>query len=175
MTSPSNWRVRTGALLAATGLVLSGCTDGLAFREDRRVVLQSPDYREKVSFPVTIDWEVTDELAADLADEGAPPAGFAVLVDRAPMPPGQSLRWFFEEDECPADDGCPDAEDLADERVFTTRGTEFTFDRLRPAPGVDLDRGDRDIHEVTVILLDERGRRVDESAWTFTFEIEGSA
>ena len=162
------------AWLVVLAVLASGCGlgEGLAFREDRRVMLESPDYRDIVSLPITLDWTVTDELQQALADDSQRPAGFAVLVDVDPQPPDEPLTYFVRDDDaCQSDPGCPDLGYLAARGVHVTRATEFTLERLQPAPGVDLDRGDRDIHEVTLVLLDEDGVRIGESAWTFTFEL----
>lgn len=167
-------RVRLFAVLVALGALSAGCSaaDGLVFRQDRRVALESPEYREVVDLPVTLDWTVDDGLAAALADPSAPPEGFAVLIDVDPQPPGEPLRYFARDDDtCRADDGCPDLGYLAARGIHVTRDTSFTIERLLPAPGVDVDRGDRDIHEVTLVLLDADGIRLGESAWTFTFEV----
>ena len=64
--------------LAATG---SACApDGLAFRVDERVTIQSPEDRDIVTLPLTIEWDVEDF-------DGT----FAVFVDRAPIGPGDEL------------------------------------------------------------------------------------
>lgn len=164
-------RRATFLLAGAVLLVAPACTfQGLAFIEDRRVEIVSPDYREIVELPVTIDWEVTDEeLASRLGTE----TNFGVYLDIDPQPPGESLDNFGRDDPtCRRDEGCPDEKYLRQRGVYVTSETEMTFRLLPIAPGVDLERGDPDFHEVTLVLLDEEGRRIGESAWAITFEVE---
>lgn len=165
--------MRTPVLTLAIALtiVATACQlQGLAFIEDRRVEVVSPGYREIVSQPVTIDWEVTDDdLAAGLGTS----AFFGVFVDIDPQPPGESLDYFARDDPtCRRDKGCPDTRYLRQRGIHVTPDTEITFRFLPVAPGVDLERGDPDFHEVTLVLLDENNRRIGESAWTATFEVE---
>ncbi|MCA1677113.1 MAG: hypothetical protein LC799_34680, partial [Actinobacteria bacterium] len=54
-------RGMTRALLAALVVAMPACTfKGIDLRQDRRVEIVSPDFREEVSLPVTIDWTVQD-------------------------------------------------------------------------------------------------------------------
>ncbi len=159
------------AAALATCVLLVGCsTAGLAFIEDRRVEIVSPDYRQLVDLPVTVDWEVTDEgLQQDLASG----ARFGVYVDIDPQPPGEPLEYFARDDpQCRRSITCPDARYLRQRGIHTTTETEMTFGSLPIAPGVDLERGQPDFHEVTLVLLDESGTRIGESAWAIIFEVD---
>lgn len=155
------------------GVVLQGCVAAdAAFRQDRRVEFVAPRYREVVELPVTLDWTVADELAAEVADVDHPVAGFAVLLDVSPQPPGEDLTYFARDDDnCNASAGCPDRDYLTRRGVHITRDSELTIETAPPAPGVDLDLGEPDLHEATVILIDEQGHRIGESAWSITFEV----
>jgi hypothetical protein len=51
----------------------------------------------------------------------------------------------------------------------------MTFPTLPIAPGVEIENGDPDFHEVTLVLLDERGIRIGESGWAITFEVDREA
>jgi hypothetical protein len=159
----------TAALLSLT--VASACqVEGLAFEKDQRVEIISPAYRELLSLPVTVDWNVTDE---QLADSMGTTTQFGVLVDIAPQPPGESLDYFARNDPvCEENPSCPDRRYLAQRGIHTTTDTEITFETMPIAPEVDLERGDPDFHDVTLILLNEDGERLGESAWTIIFEIE---
>jgi hypothetical protein len=157
--------------LALLLLVASACTTtGLAFVQDKRVEIVSPRYRERVQLPVRVAWEVTDNgLEADLQSG----TQFGVYVDVDPQPPGQPLDYFARDDaRCRESTTCPDAHYFRQRGIHTTTGTEITFPTLPIAPGVDLDRGDPDFHEVTIVLLDSEGVRIGESAWSITFEIQ---
>lgn len=162
------------ALLLFAVAALPACTlQGLAFQQDDRIQFLEPQYREKARFPVTIRWsvegfEVTGPDASSRDDAGY----FGVLFDVDPQPSGEGLHYFARDDiSCRKSEGCPDRGYLADRGVYTIDDTFFTIDVLPPAPGVELDRGEPDIHDVTIILLNGQGRRIGESAWTQTFEV----
>ncbi|MCA1675119.1 MAG: hypothetical protein LC799_23995 [Actinobacteria bacterium] len=164
----------TRALLAALVVAMPACTfNGIALRQDRRVEIVSPDFREEVSLPVTIDWTVQDfEVTGPdgASDENA--GYFAVLVDLDPQPPGEGVEYFARDDvTCRKSEGCPNERYLERRGIFITDETDLILTNLSPAPGVDLDAGDRDLHEVSVILLDGQGHRIGEGSWTATFEL----
>ena len=154
-------------------LLLGGCAmSGLAFRVDDRLTIVRPAEREVVKLPVTVQWEI-DDFEVTGADGGADQASgyFGVFVDRAPQPPGQTVKWFAKDDDaCRPADGCPDGEYLATRGVFTTRKTQFVVKTLPPPPTDQADR--REFHEVTVVLLDGSGRRIGESAFSIEFEVD---
>lgn len=155
-------------------LAFASCAvSGLEFRQDKRVSFVAPRYRQKVSLPVTVEWradsfDVTGPSPVARSDAGY----FSVLVDVSPPPADETLVFYALDDRgCRRTQGCPDSAYLADRGIYTTTKTSLRIDDLGLAPGVDVDRGDRDLHNVTVILLDGRGRRIGESAWTQTFEV----
>jgi hypothetical protein len=152
-------------------LVAGGCTtQGLAFVQDRRVEIVEPGGRERVDLPVRVAWEVTDD---NLRTELQSGTRFGVYVDVDPQPPGQPLEYFARDDKrCQASSTCPDERYFRQRGIHTTTATEITFPTLAIAPGVDLDRGDPDFHEMTIVLLDDEGVRIGESAWSITFEVE---
>jgi hypothetical protein len=95
-----------------------------------------------------------------------------VLFDKQPQPPGEDLEYFARDDiTCLRSEQCPDRGYLAQRQIYTTTDTSFTVKALPPAPGVDLERGEADIHDVVLVLLDGQGRRIGESAWWNAFEI----
>jgi hypothetical protein len=145
-------------LLALTALPACGRLDGLAFREDTRVEMIAPPDRAEVTLPVTVRWT-----------SRAPVRRFGVFVDRAPQPPGKPVAWFARDDEaCRGTPGCPSAAYLAERNVFTTTRTSFTIERLLDTQR-DVQR--REFHEVTVVLLDDAGKRIGEGAWTVEFQV----
>ena len=154
--------MRRTALAVVLALLTAGCgVSGLSFRQDDRLSFVTPEDRAEITLPLTVEWEVED------FEVGAGAGSFAVFVDRAPQPPGKTLDWLARDDDtCRADDGCPDAEWFADRDVFRTTDRELTIDQL---PARSDDR--RELHEVTVILLDEQGRRVGETGWTLEFQV----
>jgi hypothetical protein len=152
----------TAALLAACAVGGPGCADGLQFRHDERVRISIPPERAEVRLPVRLRWH------ADV------PRGtiFGVFVDRAPMAPGEGLERLAAEDElCRRALGCPDREWLERNRIHLTRRPSLTLPSL-PHGGAD---GRSNRHELTIVLLDARGRRLGESAWTRTLFLHGQA
>lgn len=144
---------------------MSACTTtGLAFKVDERLEIVAPTYREQISLPLVVDWSMD---AGPSQDEGF----FAVVVDGAPPPPGQGLDWLARgDDDCQRRPGCPDADWFRSRGIFATRDTRLIIDRLPPRREPS---GRRDLHEVTIVLLDGQGRRIGEGAWTQVFELAG--
>ena len=167
-------RTKVGALAAALALAgLPGCAiSGLAFKVDDRLKVVSPADRERVSLPVTVDWEITDfEVTGPTGSEAADAGYFGVFVDRAPQPPGETVEWFAKNDRsCRPEDDCPDKGYLASRGVYTTSETKFVIKTLPPPPSDQVNR--REFHEVTIVLLDGSGQRIGESAFTSEFEVK---
>ena len=149
--------------LVTVAVLTSSCgVSGLGFRQDDRLSFVAPRDRSKVALPITVEWQVEDFHVGDGA------GSFAVFVDRAPQPPGRPLEWLARDDDlCRRTDGCPDERWYADRDVFRTTDFELAIERL---PARTDDR--REWHEVTVVLLDEHGRRVGETGWTLEFQVE---
>ena len=150
------------AIVAVTLLTSSCGVSGLAFRQDDRLSFVTPHDRSKVTLPVTVQWQVED------FDVGEGAGSFAVFVDRPPQPPGKPLDWLARDDDsCRPTDGCPDEHWYAEHDVYRMTDVRLTLDRL---PARTDDR--REWHEVTVVLMDEHGRRVGETGWTLEFQVE---
>lgn len=164
-------RRRLAVVVALTALV-GGCRfDGVAFVQDRRVDIVSPTRHERVSEPVTVRWEVEDFTVTGPDGSRSNDAGyFAVLVDRAPQPPGEPLTWFARgDDDCKALPSCPDEQWFTQRGVHTTTETALTLPPLPPPPVSQRDK--KEFHDVTIVLLDGHGRRIGESAFTVTFQL----
>ncbi|HVF20490.1 MAG TPA: hypothetical protein VNA14_09635 [Mycobacteriales bacterium] len=160
-------------LVAVTLATATACgfgTDGLAFTNDDRVTITQPADRERLRLPVTIDWTVEDfGITQPGLGRGDDQGYFAVFVDRSPVPAGKTLAHVARDDRsCRRDDGCPDADYLADRNVYTTTRTRLVIDTLAKTAR----DGRREFHDVTVVLLDSDGRRIGESAWHVRFELE---
>jgi hypothetical protein len=146
-----------GLLVVLVALLPACGVSGLSFVQDERVTIDAPKDRSKVDLPLTVRWRAHDF-------DGT----YAVFVDRAPQPPGRTLAWLLRDDKvCAARPGCPDATYLAERDIHPTTTTSITIDRL---PDTTRDER-RDRHEVTIILLDRKGRRIGESAFTVEFEV----
>lgn len=162
-------------MLAATlaaGLLTSCSTSGLSFREDTRVRILAPADRAEVSLPVTVRWEVRDfEVTGPTPAPGRDAGYFGVFVDQAPPPAGKTLRSLVAGDrECQAPGSCAGAAYLASRGMHTTTDDSFTVTQL---PELRRD-GRRELHEVVVVLLDGRGRRIGEGAFSAEFFVDRS-
>ena len=156
--------------MVGLALLVSSCAQGLAFVQDDRLRITSPDAQQKVTLPVTVRWAIDDfEITGPTGNARKEAGYFGIFVDTSPVPPGQPLSWVARDDRrCKARPGCPDATYLADHRVYSTDDTTFTFAQLP-----DLDTyGGHETHEVTIILLDGAGRRIGESAWYRAFRFD---
>lgn len=154
--------------------VLSSCAlSGLAFEQDHRIEFIEPRYREKIQLPFTLRWSLKDFEMTGPDGRSLDDAGYIeLLFDREPQPPGEGLDYFARDDiTCLRSERCPNRHYLAQRGIFTTTKTYFVVRQLPPAPGVDLERGQPDIHSVVLVLLDGQGRRIGETAWWNAFEI----
>lgn len=167
-------RIRWVVLLGLAVVVVSACrTEGLAFRQDDRVAIVHPADRQTVQLPMTVDWEIEDDLST-AGSRGVEEMVFGVFIDRRPQPPGETLQSLAEDDEtCQATPGCPDAEWLATRGVYRTTATSLEIDSLP-----DLRSGRRsdvrDRHEIVIVLLDANDRRISESTFSVEFFLERS-
>jgi hypothetical protein len=159
------------AFLAFAAVLTPACgTSDLEFRLDDRVEIIEPSDREVVRIPIDIRWSVENfEITgpSQRADEDA--GYFGLFVDGSPQAPGETIESLFADDEsCNDVPGCPDEQFLAGRDIFKTTQTSFT---IRNLP--DTEEGERrELHEVTIVLLDGRGRRIGESAYTVEFRVE---
>lgn len=171
---------RRAAALAVAGASLASAVSGcgfratdLSFRSDDRLRITAPEERERTRLPVTVRWTMRD---FDVIQPGSYGGGveedqgyFAVFVDRAPVPPGETLRHVSRKDRsCRAAEGCPDRDYLEARGVYTTGGSSVTLQTLAQT----AKEGRREFHTVTVVILDARGRRIGESAWQVRFEVD---
>lgn len=154
-------------LLAAVLLGAPACSGGLLFSQDRRVEIISPERNDKVTLPLTVRW--TLEQGAEV---GRDIGSFALFFDLEPQPPEKDLAHLARGDiDCERTPGCPDTGYFAERGIFVTKQTSFTLDDILPVAGVDIEKGERDVHDVTIVVLDENGRRTSEAFWSRTFEI----
>jgi hypothetical protein len=161
--------------LAALCLALTaGCGDELQLRRDDRLHFVSPPEGARVSAPVVVRWRVDRGAFRPAAFDGRhdPMRGvFAVFVDRPPMAPGASVDSLGDGDRvCAVSPGCPDEAWLADHAVYLTTKQAIGFPALPVGGGRPVGAGQRR-HEVTVVLLDGRGVRIGEAAWTRSFSV----
>lgn len=156
------------ALLAVSSV---GCAEDLRFTRDDRVAFLSPPERSEVRLPLLVSWAVDQRRFTPSRPDGLrrPRRGFfAVFVDRSPMRPGQGIDALASGDpSCRAETDCPDRTWLRRHGVYLTAKTRIGLEAL-PADG-GRKVGSRRLHEVTIVLLDGRGVRLDDSQWTRRF------
>lgn len=145
--------------------------NGLSFRQDNRLVITSPGDRALVEAPVIVEWTVRDFDVTGKDGSRRIDAGyFGVFVDRAPIPPEETLAWLARDDaQCRLIPGCPNDDYFRQINVFSTTETEITIERF---PELSTDEDRRDFHEVVIVLLNGRGERIGESAFAVEFEVK---
>lgn len=154
-------RVCRLVVVALAASALPSCAvRGLDFFVDDRVSIVNPSDGEEVALPLELRWEARDF-------DGR----FVVLFDDArPMRPGKDLTSLVgSDDPCHRDGTCADEAWLADRDIYVTDATSLTIERLADRSGA---RSDRDVHEVSIVLLDRSGRRVSEAMFRREFVID---
>lgn len=151
-------RLALAALVSIVAPTLSGC-GSTPLTADTRLTITSPAENAEVRLPFRVSWRA----------EGIEAARVAVIFDRSPMAPGRPLLSLVgQHDPCRMQPECPDERWLSNNHVHVTDGAEVQVDVLP-----DRRRGrTRDGHRLTIVLLDEHGRRVGESAFIRNFVVE---
>jgi hypothetical protein len=149
--------VRTVAVLAAIVTAVPACS-GLEFVQDRRLSFTSPASQKLTKLPVTLAWTMKD-----FSTSGPTGGEYAVFIDKAPMKIGKTLRSLL------PGGTTPTAALLANINVYATHTTSVV---LTLVPDIGSDHGTRQQHMATVVLLDAQGKRVNESAWSRSFDLK---
>ena len=150
-------RVVALALGVAVCVSLSGCSvSGLDFRADDRLTITQPADRTGVTVPFPVTWTLSDPRPNE--------DSFAVLVDVSPPRPGTPITELLPEDQrnLEACDAACQTAALAARGVLLTSGNEVLIPALPRPTGVSEEQAKR--HRITVIALDEEGRRTGELA-----------
>jgi hypothetical protein len=158
-------------IAAALPLVLTGCrADQLAFRADVPVSILAPTDRARVTLPLQVSLATTTDLVNRQRSHADLPL-FAVFVDQEPMPVGETLRWVARDDKsCREAPGCPDVGYLASRAIYLTNSTSVSVDTVLTSPrGRKLSEG---LHQLTVVVLDDRGRRMGEPVASRVFFVD---
>lgn len=162
-------RPRLAAVLVLLTLLPACGVSGLDFRRDDRLEIVAPKDRAAVRLPLVVRWTVEDFRVTGRDGSRSGDAGyFGVYVDRAPQPPGHTQEWLVRDDPA-CRPPCPDEAFLAQRDVYSTTQTSFRIDRL-PQPSTNAPRR-RELHEITVVLLDGSGARIGESGVSVEFEV----
>jgi hypothetical protein len=144
-------------------VVLAGCSqfgvDGLGLRADRSLSITAPANRSRVTTPLHVEW----------TDTAPKPGGsYLVLIDRSPMPPGETVQWFAKGDaDCATTPTCPDELYLARRGVTVATNTSVDIAIVPPLKGSRKGT----FHELTIVRLDADGRRDGETADTTQFKV----
>jgi hypothetical protein len=153
-----NAAVRIG-LLAMGLLSTAGCGRELDFARDDRVSIVRPEENATVALPLELSWTAKDFSGR-----------FAVFVDRSPMRPGQDVRSLVprEDEVCRANPACPDESWLSARGVYLTTSPSLV---VRSVADKRSSNRQADRHEVTIVLIDEQGRRQGEGAFIREFRV----
>lgn len=167
-------RRRGHLVVLACFLLLPACAvHGLNFKQDKRLEITAPKDRAKVHLPFTIRWRVHDFRVTGRTDDTRSDRGyFGVYVDRAPQPPNESQESLLRNDfRCRVQHQC--TQEMLDQAdIHATTAREFAISSL-PAPPTNAAKR-RELHDVTIVLLDGRGERIGESAFRLQIEIDRS-
>ena len=130
-------RACLGALFVAVGT--AGCTDGLAFRQDKSLKITAPLNSELVSEPLVVTWQ--------LAPRPSEVKSFLIFVDRAPQPPGQTIDHFKVDNRS---------------NIYASSGTSVEIPAFEAASTGPKNRRNR--HRILIISLDADGQRIGEGS-----------
>ena len=139
--------VAVAALVVATALVLSGCGQGLLFRETVTITLLNPTEGSVQTLPMTVRWTPVDGVEK--------PASYGVFIDTSPPAPGETVD--------------PELLQAEVKQVFVTTSLEQVVEEITRKDTVI--ESEKDEHEVTVVGLDSAGRRIDESSAFTRFRV----
>jgi len=152
---------------------LPGCGfSGLNFVQDDRLEIVHPTDRAKIRFPLTVRWRVTGfEVTGPDGSPGDDAGYFGLYIDRAPQAPGETQVDLVREDPgCQIDPECPGPAYLARQNIHSTDQTSFTIEEIPDPTPQDRRRGRR-FHDITIVLLNGRGERIGESAYSVRVEV----
>jgi hypothetical protein len=127
-----------------------------AFLADVALEINTPAPLSTVVTPFAVAWTTTRR-----------DPGYAVFLDRAPMPPGHTVRDVADA-QCRKVATCPDPVYLAGHGIYVTTGHSIEVLQL-PIVGGTTGRAPQPAHIATVVALDAAGHRKGDVAWTVEF------
>ena len=155
-------------MAVSLSLVLSSCAvSGLEFRQDNRISITTPASLSVVKVPFMLRWTVKDFKYGPNTIKGGNDY-FAVFVDRQPMAPGAGLR-VLGDSTCQATPGCPNEAYLATNYVFLTAKPELQITSLPELLPSTTRNGTKEDHQIVIVLMDGKNRRLGESSWDAEF------
>lgn len=151
--------LRAAAIAAGLGVSVCGCS-GLEFSQDRRLTFDSPASDKLTHLPVTLSWSMQD-----FRTTGSNPGQFAIFIDQQPVKVGHNV-----------DSVLPDGTRatptlLANSNVYVTSADRL---RLTVVPALGNDTASRQRHTATIVLINAAGNRINESAWSRSFDLPAS-
>ncbi len=156
-------KVRAVLLVALLAALASGCTfSGLALEQDKRLEIIAPPLRATIDMPYTFRWTMRDFAQGS----------FVLFFDGSPVRPNTHLRELAADDlPCRRIAGCPDDAWFNARYVFRTTQTSLRVDGLLDTRPLKRPQAP-DRHELTIVLVDDDGVRIGESAWTVDFFVD---
>jgi hypothetical protein len=140
---------------------VASCALGPLTKDDQLHVLR-PRSLSDTTLPVQITWSWSGPRR---------PSAFALFLDRTPIRPGQTLRAVVPSgDPCRVTPGCPDVTWLRQHGVILVSEMKASIPAVA-VPGGTAGRDDPPVHQVTIVLLDGRGRRIGEAAYPVLFRV----
>jgi hypothetical protein len=140
-----------GAGLSA--LALGACASPSSLRADSRLRITAPAPLAVVASPFTVRWDADASLGNR----------FAVFVDQVPLAKGANLS-SMADNPCRPGAQCPDDLTLRRKGVFVVSADEATIAGL-PSPVGMSAQAAHPVRRLTVVAIDDSGRRVDDGAW----------
>jgi len=159
-------RFGVSAVLVGVMAASSACrSTGLVFRADRSLQIVNPVQNALVTLPLRLRWTTTS----------LPPGAkrYAIFVDRAPVRPGRSLR-DIADSTCQRLPGCPDETYLEQRNVYETSAPTLMLASL-PDQRARNRTSARDVQELTIVVLDDQGRRIGEAFYSVSFRVRRGA
>ena len=139
------------------GLIGGGCrVTGLAYRDNQRVKIVEPTQNATVHLPMRLEW------TASRPSQGT---RYAIFTDQPPMGPDESLRSIADQT-CKQTPGCPNKEYLEENNIYVTKAHSLVISHI-PQLSAPL----KNVHEITIVLLNSAGRRVGESFYSVNFSV----
>jgi hypothetical protein len=146
-------------LVLATVLLPACSTHGLLFMKAERIDIVQPRENSLQRLPLHLAWTA----------EGVR-GRFVLFFDSSPMARGRSLLSLVpKHDLCRASADCPNPKWLSDNHIYVTDTPTLDVETL---PDARRNKGAPDEHRVTIVMIDESGRRIDESAYSRYFVVD---
>ncbi|HEX3899268.1 MAG TPA: hypothetical protein VHW74_08850 [Mycobacteriales bacterium] len=153
---PATRRTLSAAAFAVAAFVGVGGCSGLEFKQDHRLSFITPASDQLTHLPVTVSWQMKTPGSYH----------FGVFIDQQAIKVGHNIDSVLPKGTKPTHAL------LAEDNVYETDQDHVT---LRIVPDLQYDKASRQRHDITVVLLDADGNRINESAWVREFDLPKGA